>query len=486
MAWHVAVLTVASILSASPTAASQIASVSGTPAGPKLAPGKVVERVVSITDTAQRYAVYLPSSYRTDRRWPLLVLMDPRGRAMVPMNLIRDAAERLGYMVISSYNTMSDGPIDPNGAALTAILTDAQKMLALDPRRLYLVGFSGTARSSWLFGYAMRGYVAGIVGVGAGMPPAFTPPERVPGDGPPPVFFASVGTTDFNYDEVRRLEGALPGYGVTYRVKFHDGHHSWPPAGHLAAAVEWMELQAMIRGLKPVDSAWVAGNYTDRMARAEAELTAGSAYDAYLEFEAIARDFAPLYPVASAQARARQLRESPDVRTTFRQLDAVAPKQLAYTERLAKFLLDFRRASSPPPLDQMLDRLQIADLKRRAAQTSDTIDALAARRCLENVLVYTSFYEPREFLTQGEPARALALLDVAREIRAEEPSVCYRRAWALAGLGRPDDAVAALQCVVRGGRRTRDELAGDPNLAPLHGHAGFEALLAGLPDRSAP
>ena len=38
----------------------------------------------------------------------------PAGRALVPMQRFQPAAERLGYIVMSSYNTLSDGPAEPN------------------------------------------------------------------------------------------------------------------------------------------------------------------------------------------------------------------------------------------------------------------------------------------------------------------------------------------------------------------------------------
>ena len=75
--------------------------------------------------------------------------MDPRGRALVPLSLFKDAAERLGYILLSSYNTVSDGAAEPNVRALDAMLQEAQEHFAVDERRIYLAGFSGTARMSW-------------------------------------------------------------------------------------------------------------------------------------------------------------------------------------------------------------------------------------------------------------------------------------------------------------------------------------------------
>ena len=100
-----------------------------------LPPGRVITRMVSRADTSQRYALYLPSSFTRERTWPILFLLDPRGRALIPMQRFQPVAERLGYIAISSYNTLSDGPNQPNYTAMNAMLADVQRSLPVDSRR---------------------------------------------------------------------------------------------------------------------------------------------------------------------------------------------------------------------------------------------------------------------------------------------------------------------------------------------------------------
>ncbi len=64
--------------------------------------GKVVEVVEVLQDPTFTYALYLPSSYTTDEKWPVLYVLDPRGRALTALELFRQAAERNGFIVVSS------------------------------------------------------------------------------------------------------------------------------------------------------------------------------------------------------------------------------------------------------------------------------------------------------------------------------------------------------------------------------------------------
>src|SRR5437867_7265281 len=93
-----------------------------------------------------------------------LFVLDPRARGVLGLALFRDAAARLGWIVMSSHNTLSDGPVEPNVAAMNAMLAWAQARLAVDSARVYLAGFSGTARG--------RGMRAAAGGAGRGDPGA--------------------------------------------------------------------------------------------------------------------------------------------------------------------------------------------------------------------------------------------------------------------------------------------------------------------------
>src|ERR1051325_3175339 len=128
-------------------AALVVAAWWGRPCVAQVGAGHIDERVTSTTDTAQHFALYLPPGYTTERRWPILLVLDPRGRALLALQLFQDAAARLGWIVMSSYNSLSDGPPEPNVAAVNAMLASAQARWSIDTTRLYLAGLSRPPRT---------------------------------------------------------------------------------------------------------------------------------------------------------------------------------------------------------------------------------------------------------------------------------------------------------------------------------------------------
>ena len=67
--------------------------------------GKLLEKVMCRVDAQQSYALYLPSSYTHDKRWPIIYCFDPSARGQRPVERFKDAAEKYGYIVVGSNNS---------------------------------------------------------------------------------------------------------------------------------------------------------------------------------------------------------------------------------------------------------------------------------------------------------------------------------------------------------------------------------------------
>ena len=79
--------------------------------------------------------------------------------------------------------------------------------------------------------------------------------------------FGTVGTRDFNYYEMRQLDAQLAKLAVPHRVEVWEGEHAWPPVALAAQAVEWLDLQAMKRGVLPPDPALIESLLRARQGR---------------------------------------------------------------------------------------------------------------------------------------------------------------------------------------------------------------------------
>jgi len=135
----------------------------------RLERGVIHSGLATRRDPTQTFDLYLPSGFDPARRWPLLLVFDPRSRGRMAAEIFVPAAEQWGWIVASSNNTLSDGPFEPNLRAVNAMFPDLVERLPVDPRRIYAAGFSGGAILAWLVGLK-TGQLAGVISVG-GRPP---------------------------------------------------------------------------------------------------------------------------------------------------------------------------------------------------------------------------------------------------------------------------------------------------------------------------
>ena len=93
-----------------------------------LRPGELISKVVCSAHVDQSYALYLPSYYTSGRRWPIVFVFDPLARGSVPVELMKDAAERYGFIVAGSNNSRN-GPWKVEIEAAQAMSEDTQGRL---------------------------------------------------------------------------------------------------------------------------------------------------------------------------------------------------------------------------------------------------------------------------------------------------------------------------------------------------------------------
>ncbi len=449
-----------------------VAAAPETPAA-GLPRGEIIPKIVCASDPEQSYAVYLPSNFSADRTWPILYLHDPRRHGADAVGLFRAAAEKYGWMLAGSNNTESDGPMAPNIKAMAAVWEDTHRSLPIDTRRVYATGFSGGARAACLLGQKTDGKVAGIIGCGAGFADNSPPEKNLPF-----VFFGTVGNTDFNYREMRRLDVALGKLSATHRLSVFDGPHRWPPEEVCGRAVEWMELQAMRRGTRARDdrllSEWLAAASADAAARE----SAGKKGEALERYREIAADFEGMGDLASVRSNLERLEKDRDAAKSLERQAALEAAEDRTESDLFQKLLSALRSDDPVAPQRLVQDLRIPALRTTAESVANEAEKLSAKRILAALFVQTSFYLPREYVGKHDVRRARLCNAVALEVRPDRAGVVmYNFACMQAQAGDRPGALTSLESAVEKGFRDASLLETDPDLEPLRADASFQKLV---------
>ncbi|MFY9819869.1 MAG: tetratricopeptide repeat protein [Thermoanaerobaculia bacterium] len=438
--------------------------------------GQVVDKIACAGAPGETYALYLPSGYTPDRAWPILYVLDPRSRGALAAERFRPGAEAFGYILASSNNSMSDGPMDPNLKAIQALWTDTHARFRIDDRRVYGAGFSGTVRFSVILARSAPGAFAGVIGAGAGWP--FDQPPRK-GEGL--VFYGTVGDKDFNYYEMIELEPKLAAAEVKHRVEIFDGIHQWPPAEIATRALAWLDLEAMKAGTIPKDAARIDAAWNETTGRAREYEKAGDLFQASRTWSGAAADFAGLRDTAEAGKKAAELAANPALQ---RELKDRAQRVKHDQEVLGQAPGILGAAVNPSgelrTVAQVVASLKIHEL-RKTAQSAPTADErLSAQRILNTLQVQTGYYLPQMYSERKQYDRAIFVLSIATEIDPKSPNPFYNRAAAQAKKGDRKRALADLRQAVDHGWKDRGVIDKDADFDGLRQDAEFKQLVQSL------
>ena len=92
----------------------------------------------------QSYALYLPSNYSADEKWPIVYAFDPAARGASPWS--DEGRRRTLRLSAGRSNNSRNGSWKIEAEAAEAIVEDTHARLSIDDRRVYFAGFSGGAR----------------------------------------------------------------------------------------------------------------------------------------------------------------------------------------------------------------------------------------------------------------------------------------------------------------------------------------------------
>jgi tetratricopeptide (TPR) repeat protein len=448
------------------------AMVSSGSEGPsfEFAVGEMVQNIACQSDSSQTYTLYIPSTYTGSSRHPLLLVFDPRGRSLFAAELYREAAERYGWIIVSSDNTRSDDTWEPNLLALQALWPEVANRIPADFRRIYAAGFSGTVAVSTLLAKT-TGQIAGILGCGGLY-------QDNQFDDPKVSFFSTVGDLDYNFHQMHQLDSFLAEKGNRHRLVVFDGPHRWMPPEVAGEAVEWFELVAMQQGIRARDEELIESLYGSALERARSQEASGEAFEAARRFREMENDFAGLRDISDVKGAADRVEASEQYRAQAKEIQQARDYEDRCLERRNSELTALRNSEVPPPTQQVANKLHMRELTQIAGEPGER--GRAAQRCLNSLYAAVSFYLPKDDLPKGRYAQVAVSYELANMIRDDSALVWYNLACVRAQLGQKTAAVEALGKSIDLGFNRYELLRTDPDLKPLRKRQDFKALIASL------
>jgi predicted esterase len=393
------VLVIAGLISAA------VAEEPSSPEGLPLAT-LLVDRPAAADPTAL-YTLYIPRGIDPDDKHPTLLIFDPRGRARLAAEVFQPAADRFGWLLFSSNDSRSGGPMEPNVKAMNALWSETRRLTLCDPHRIYATGFSGGGMVAWILAQQTR-QVTGVISVGSRLA------DWMPTDDVDFVHWGTAGSWDFNYNHMKTMDELLERQGGPHRLEIFDGPHRWFEQELASEAVAWMELQAMRRGLRSTDAILVETLWREDVAAAEELSSAGDVLAAQRRWVSIAATFDGLRDVSVAERNAAQLAKDSRWRRALKEERRWDDAEERYIRERLPALGAVRQRRGTVSAQRLRKKLDIERLKKQAA--SEGYASIAARRMLVRVYTHASTYLTRELMAAARWRDAEAVLELVVEV----------------------------------------------------------------------
>ncbi len=437
----------------------------------KITPGRI-ERVECRANRDQSYAVYLPSKYSPERKWPILYAFDPAARGQVPVDRFKTAAEEYGWILVGSNNSQN-GPNKWAVDAFEAMWQDTHERFSIDERRVYAAGFSGGARAAVGLAARCDGCIAGVIASGSGFHLQVGVSQKLPF-----LFFATIGSDDYNFPELKDLEGKLIKAGIANRLAVFSGGHEWLPVELAVEAVQWMEVEAMKSGRREKDPALIESLWQARLTSIQATDALARRLEAYRSYQSLVHSFSGLRDVATISEKVEQLRETRDVKGLISDEKNEIKKQLELENRLGGLLSQRRIPENR--LAAVADfRAEINVLIRQARESQNTSQRRVAKRVL-NSLLAGNYEQAQGALRAADYAAAAYSFEIATEIAPDNGRLLFDLACAQAQAGDKKRALQSLRKAVEKGFSDLDSILTNRALDNLRGDAVYISLVKGL------
>lgn len=202
-------------------------------------PGQVADSVVCQQDKNHSYALYLPSYYNEDEKWPIIYFFEPAARGSLPVKLYAEVAEELGF-ILACTNNSRNGRFNDSFKAADALFLDTENRFSIDNSKVILSGFSGGSRLSLSIA-VISNAVYGVIGVGAAQPavPAYMVLNKKNFK-----YAGLVGARDMNYLEHKAFRLHLNNLGMENILIVSNRRHQWASPEDFRIALLWMQVNS--------------------------------------------------------------------------------------------------------------------------------------------------------------------------------------------------------------------------------------------------
>ena len=255
----------------------------------RIVKGGVTDSLPIPSGGSDTYALYTPSNYNPEQKWPVIFVFDPKGRGVTTANLFRSAAEDQKYLVASSNINLKSKPIDSIIKTATAMMNGVLNSFPVDPALVYTAGLGEGAQVGSALPLIYK-QMAGVMAIGN----SFVNPKYLNKNNPY-MFIGLAGNKDYMVYEMESYLRFYDNLDFTTEVYYFDGKEDeWPNPSVISNAISGFTLEAIRKGSRTKDQEFIEKLYVDEVAYTETLRRTRNYYAAFEKLERIEEKYEDL------------------------------------------------------------------------------------------------------------------------------------------------------------------------------------------------
>lgn len=422
----------------------------------------------------QSYALFLPANYDKSMLWPVILIFDPAARGKTGVRVFMEAGRKYGFILAGSNNSRN-GPVENNFTAAAAMLLDLTGRLNIDPKRIYVAGFSGGSRFAISFAVKDR-RISGVIGCGAGLP---GDQYYLPSVNSSFLYYGLAGNRDMNYLEMHDLPAFFNGKtGIISYFRTFSGMHDWPGSDLILEAVEWIIYQSMTRNAIATDRTFISYLEDKTQKLISSQQSAGNIIDASMYMSFAARDFQGTPFGSRVAGSLSAIEKSPDYQKAVRKWNKIAQTEGQRREKYMIYLMSTVHSGPLPDSASAWWKNETRSLLWQREKGAPENSQMASR--ILNFISILCSEQGTNYFRNSFFTQAATFFEVCTMSDSENKFNYYNLSRSLAGAGKIKESIDALSDAVNHGFDSRKSVESDPVFVALKGNQRFREIVSKL------
>ncbi|QWX82776.1 alpha/beta hydrolase [Cellulophaga sp. HaHaR_3_176] len=223
--------------------------------------GTVIDSVKINDSIAETFALYLPTNFDVNKKWPIVFLFDvKKGEGKKTSQMFVNSAEKEGYIIATSNSVRDSLTLSENILIASRLMNNVLSILPIDNNRIYTAGFADSGRFASVLPILIKN-IKGVISLGG----AITNTDVLNAKSPF-HYIGIVSVDDYNLLEMEANEKVMNLLGYPNQLFVYDNKLSPTLIEYIDKALDIFTLRAMANGDISKDSVFLNTSFKNNIA----------------------------------------------------------------------------------------------------------------------------------------------------------------------------------------------------------------------------